>query len=90
MWVGARQVISQSKLRVSARMRVLDVENSPRENTRENFVTERSPRAAGKGAGESLRDWGVGWRRCVTSSSGVSGVCRSPPPDPARWAPLSI
>lgn len=89
--MGAKQVISQSKLRVSARMRVLEMENNPLGNTRENFITERSPRAAGKGAGQSLRDrGGIGWRLCVTSSSGVSGVCRSPPPDPARWAPLSI
>ena len=73
--MGAKQVISQSKLRVSARTRVLEMENSPLGNTRENFVTERSPRAAGKGAAESLRDrGGIGWKLCHLFLRGLRGL----------------
>lgn len=91
MEMGARQVISQNKPIKSARRRVLELESDPREVTGENFVTERSRRALGKGARESLPGRGrSGSGLGVGSSSAVSGACKSPPPGPARWAPLSI
>lgn len=82
MWVGAKQVISQNKPSKSVRRRVLELESNPREGTGENFVTEGSRRAAGKGARESLQGWGgIGSGLAVGSSSRVSG-----PASPCRRA----
>ena len=83
MWVGAKQVTSQSKPSKSARRRVLERESDPpREGTGENFVTEGSGRAAGKGARESLRGrGGIGSGLGVGSSAGSRG-----PASPRRRA----
>lgn len=71
MWVGVRQVISQIKPSKSASRRVLELRSDPpREGTGENFVTERSRRASGKAARESLRGrGGIGSGLNVGSSS---------------------
>ncbi|XP_067599738.1 collagen alpha-2(I) chain-like [Pseudorca crassidens] len=83
MWVRAKQVTSQSKPSKSARRRVLELESDPpREGTGENFVTEGSRRAAGKGALESLRGRGrIGSRLGVGSCAGSRG-----PASPRRRA----
>lgn len=69
---GSEASYLQSKLRVSARMRVLDVENSPQENTREKLHHGGEVREPRGRAGESRR----------TGASAGDGV--SPPPPGSR------
>lgn len=79
MWVGATQVISQSKLRMSARMRVLEMENSPRENTRENFLTEPRERAPASPSGNGA-EWAGGCVSPPPGFQGPAGPCRQTQP----------